>query len=362
MGDSVFFSDDGGEQWQTYGEVNDSIFINISSMVTLDNNDIILSAWGVHGGGVYKSTDGSFTWMPKNTGLSTNDVDKIIKSADSIYAGANDGVYLSVDDAESWIKLNIEPDSINVRDITKSNNGKLFAIDFDDVFRSTDNGVTWDTINNGMGASQLTSLVISNEKYLILGAESGGIYKSTNWGENWVLKKPSSIIRNLAASSTGYIMAGSELEGLLLSTDGGESWQQKNSGLPSPTFINSVYFDTEGYAYCGVHNFGIYKSTSPVVSVDEKIELQPDGFQLFQNYPNPFNPSTIIAYSIKESGYVSLIIYDVLGNKVATLVNEEKPYGIYEVEFSGEGLTSGIYFYQLKVGTLIRTKKMILLR
>ncbi len=92
-------------------------------------------------------------------------------------------------------------------------------------------------------------------------------------------------------------------------------------------------------------------------------------FSLSQNYPNPFNPSTIISYTIPQTGFVSLIVYDVLGTEVATLVNEEKPAGEYEIEFVGDGSTSGIYFYQLKVnlpnsgaGNFIQTRKMILIK
>ncbi len=85
-------------------------------------------------------------------------------------------------------------------------------------------------------------------------------------------------------------------------------------------------------------------------------------YLLDQNYPNPFNPSTSIQYAVSSWQFVSLKVYDVLGNEVVTLVNEEKPAGNYEVEFNGEGLTSGIYFYQLRAGNFIETKKMVLLR
>jgi len=92
-------------------------------------------------------------------------------------------------------------------------------------------------------------------------------------------------------------------------------------------------------------------------------------FNLEQNYPNPFNPTTIIKYDIVNSGNISLKVYDVLGNEVATLVNEEKQPGSYEVEFqsvrlgrSSQQLASGIYFYQLRAGEFVQTKKMILLR
>ena len=91
-------------------------------------------------------------------------------------------------------------------------------------------------------------------------------------------------------------------------------------------------------------------------------ELIPDNFVLFQNYPNPFNPSTNIQYAISSRQIVSLKVYDVLGNEVATLVNEEKPAGIYEVIFNASNFSSGIYFYQLRSGSFIDVKKMILLK
>jgi parallel beta-helix repeat protein len=85
-------------------------------------------------------------------------------------------------------------------------------------------------------------------------------------------------------------------------------------------------------------------------------------FSLLQNYPNPFNPSTTIKYQISEISFITLKIYDVLGNEVATIVNEEKQVGEYEIEFSGNELTSGIYFYQLRAGNYIKTKKMLILK
>jgi len=99
----------------------------------------------------------------------------------------------------------------------------------------------------------------------------------------------------------------------------------------------------------------------------------PKKFSLEQNFPNPFNPTTKIKYQIPLSppllkgeseagGFVTLKVYDVLGNEIATLVNEQKPTGTYEVVFDGTGLPSGIYFYQLKAGSFVETKKMILLK
>ncbi len=91
-------------------------------------------------------------------------------------------------------------------------------------------------------------------------------------------------------------------------------------------------------------------------------EMNVNKFSLEQNYPNPFNPSTTIKYQLADFGQVSLKVYDVLGNEIMTLVNEPKAAGSYQVELDASALTSGVYFYQLKAGNLVQTKKMILLK
>ncbi len=115
-----------------------------------------------------------------------------------------------------------------------------------------------------------------------------------------------------------------------------------------------------GYLY----GWGLQVTTATGIK-DKK--LSPNKFELAQNYPNPFNPSTKIKYSIPNVGTsrdlsVRLIIYDLLGRKVKTLVNREQRPGNYEVTFDGSKLSSGIYFYKLQAGSFIRTKKMILLK
>jgi hypothetical protein len=88
----------------------------------------------------------------------------------------------------------------------------------------------------------------------------------------------------------------------------------------------------------------------------------PKDYSLEQNYPNPFNPTTLIKYQIPESGFVSLKVYDILGNKVETLVNETESAGSYEIKFNGSDLSSGIYFYQLITSNYSATKKFMLLK
>ncbi|GBD86947.1 hypothetical protein BMS3Abin03_00872 [bacterium BMS3Abin03] len=95
--------------------------------------------------------------------------------------------------------------------------------------------------------------------------------------------------------------------------------------------------------------------------LDVEVDL-PNEFSLQQNYPNPFNPTTSIQYSVGSRQFVKLKVYDVLGNEVATLINEEKPTGEYEVKFDGKNFSSGIYYYRLQAGNYIETKEMILLK
>ncbi|MCW8816788.1 MAG: T9SS type A sorting domain-containing protein, partial [Ignavibacteriaceae bacterium] len=104
----------------------------------------------------------------------------------------------------------------------------------------------------------------------------------------------------------------------------------------------------------------IVDSVTAVENISDQVSLSK--FELYQNYPNPFNPSTIIKYSIPELKFITIKVFDVLGNEIAELVNEVKPAGEYEVEFNAKALTSGIYFYQLKVGNHLETKKMLYLK
>jgi hypothetical protein len=99
-----------------------------------------------------------------------------------------------------------------------------------------------------------------------------------------------------------------------------------------------------------------------ITDVDDNYN-QPLKFELYQNYPNPFNPSTIIKYSLMNSEFVSLKIFDILGSEVKILVNEIKPAGIHEVVFNAaNNLASGIYFYELKISGQVNSRKMVLIR
>ena len=105
----------------------------------------------------------------------------------------------------------------------------------------------------------------------------------------------------------------------------------------------------------------IHMIVSSTVGIEDNLNI-PLAFNLYQNYPNPFNPRTTIKYSIPELSKVKLTLFNLLGEEVTTLVNEEKNAGNYSVEFNAATLPSGVYFYQLKAGEFISSKKMVLMK
>jgi len=144
-----------------------------------------------------------------------------------------------------------------------------------------------------------------------------------------------------------------------------------NSITAGPNFTiagsGDVTFGTPNVYLIGefvIENGGQFRVLDSVVVGIETLDhpALPTEFALYQNHPNPFNPATKIKYSVPQSTNIIIKVYDILGNKIETLVNEEKAAGSYEVTFDGSELTSGIYFYKLQAGSFVETKKMVLLR
>jgi hypothetical protein len=145
------------------------------------------------------------------------------------------------------------------------------------------------------------------------------------------------------------------------SMDFGDTWKE----LPTPVNISlndvAFYGPEIGYAV-GDSGTILYTSNGGVTAVEGNQTNVPVSFELAQNFPNPFNPVTTIRYQLQKTGFVTLKVYDLIGREVATLVNEEKPAGRYEVKFDGTNLSSGIYFYRIRAGNFIDTKKFVLLK
>ena len=105
-----------------------------------------------------------------------------------------------------------------------------------------------------------------------------------------------------------------------------------------------------------------FSQSTVITDVKTENEYLPTGYNLSQNYPNPFNPTTTIQYSVQSPGHVSLKVFNLLGQEVETLVNENKNTGNYQVNFNASRLASGIYFLQMRAGSFVSVKKMVLLK
>lgn len=160
---------------------------------------------------------------------------------------------------------------------------------------------------------------------------------------------------------------------LYLSSDGGSTWQTIVENLPKEQLtydwtvppiatmqgvIRVVQDNQNGVPYddhCGVFTIEVSTGISQTV-------IQNLSYRLFPAYPDPFNPSTNIRYSLASSGFVTLKVYDLLGEEVKTLVNKQEPAGTYEVKFDGSNLTSGVYLYKLNAGNYSVVRKFMLLK
>ena len=150
-----------------------------------------------------------------------------------------------------------------------------------------------------------------------------------------------------------------------------ETYNAINSITAGPNFTitssGNVTFGTPNVNLMGefvIESGGLFTVVNGIVNGIETLDdyVLPTEFDLYQNYPNPFNPTTTFNYQVPEISFITLKVYDVLGNIIANIVNEEKTAGKYQVEFDGSSLASGIYFYQLQAGSFIETKKMVLMK
>jgi len=213
--------------------------------------------------------------------------------------------------------------------------------------KSTDAGLNWSEdirITNTPSASGRASIAVSSNFVHISWNEVWEIYytRSTDAGISW--ETETRITNNTSDSENSFVVTSDSAVHLI--------WQD------DPANNDDIYYKRNPTG----------NIITDVVCISNNV---PTKFVLNQNYPNPFNPSTTIRYTIplnerREMKNVMLKVYDVLGNEVATLVDEEKPAGSYEVEFQStvgsHQLASGVYYYQLRAGDYLETKKMIFLK
>jgi photosystem II stability/assembly factor-like uncharacterized protein len=246
------------------------------------------------------------------------------------------------------------------------------------IHKSTNSGTNFSTVmtmnNSGLNTTYYLNSIYFKDSftgfatgsYTSLPGNYGTIYRSTNAGDNWsggtVIGPDTGLTINavhFGDINTGYAV-GSKGK-ILKSTNAGANWFQLTSGttafLTGVCFINSM----TGYV-CGYGGLILKTTNGGITGFTPISKIIPDKFYLYQNYPNPFNPSTTIKYSVSKSLNVELIIYNILGEEVITLVNEKLTPGIYEVSWDAVDNPCGVYYYKLIAGNYSETKKMILMK
>ncbi|MBI1939423.1 MAG: T9SS type A sorting domain-containing protein [Ignavibacteriales bacterium] len=266
------------------------------------------------------------------------------------------------------------------------------------------NGTNWLSLNNGVDDNVWTLInlawvhaLATDGNQIYAGGMfdiAGGLWASNiaKWnGSSWSASGMgsggvNSSVRALAVME-GNLYAGGDFTttnpgnpSVSVSANRIAKWDGSNwSALGSGMFGNSgcsvaalaeiggdLYAAGTFYSAGGVYanNIAKYSCSSTPTSVydDQSNYSLPQNFNLSQNFPNPFNPTTTIRYNIPKAGFVKISVYDILGQQIKVLVNEEKNPGVYEVKFDGKNLASGIYFYTIRTADFYKSKKMILLK
>ncbi|MBV6478425.1 MAG: hypothetical protein HGGPFJEG_01180 [Ignavibacteria bacterium] len=306
----VFISTNNGNSWNTINGPT-----NVTTIAISGNNMFV----GTYHEGVYLSANGGALML---VGLENRNIMALAASGNNVFAGTDDyGIYLSTNSGGNWALANngITGDmDIHSFAIISSN---VFAGTEDGVFLSSDNGGSWTAVNNGLTDLYVTAIVFSGNN--IFAGTRGGVFLSTNNGGSWILK---------------------------------------NQGLSNEPDITALFI-YNNYIFAGLFNLSVWRrSISEIIGIQNISSEIPKGFGLSQNYPNPFNPTTNIKFDISKKSFVNLVIYDLLGKEVATLVNENLNAGSYQADWNAGEFPSGVYFYRLQAEDFVQTKSMVLLK
>jgi hypothetical protein len=346
----VFLSSNNGTNWIA---VNTGM--TFDSVISLSVSSTSLFA-GTYGNGAYLSTNSGTSWTAINTGLSNDTITAFAISGTNTFAGTyGNGVFLSTNNGESWSAKSTGLTNPFIRSLaiigTNIFAGTLGA----GVFLSSNNGESW--TEAGLANRVVYSFTVSDTN-LFAGTDVG-VFRSTDNGATWILGY-NDLVWSLAISDT-MLFIGTWDKGVFCSTVNSASWTAVNIGLTN-LYVRSL----------AVSGFNLFAGTTDgvwtrplsemVTSVDKFSTDLPKQFKLDQNYPNPFNPATTIPFTLSLKSFVSLIVYDLIGREVATLVSEELPAGSYLRQWSATNISTGIYFYRLQTGISAETKKLILLR
>ncbi|OGU67975.1 MAG: hypothetical protein A2499_13890 [Stygiobacter sp. RIFOXYC12_FULL_38_8] len=381
----VYRSIDNGKTWT---DIISKFLYDVYYMFNYKNEIFALTANA--GKSIYSSKDGGETWalkssIPTVTGNGailwmTSDGDKLyaVSNRKSFYASTNNGL--------TWIETIINTTAGgNMSYFAASGNTMVSTIVGTGAVVSTDGGQTWVVNNPGNPALFVTYVINFNGS--VYGITSGsGVHRFNSSTKTWesVSKGlPDALSFQISKALTAY---GNSLyvaiigfldskASIFSSSDNGANWNSiSTSGLTTlnaATSSSSLVLTAQNIFLYDYQSNGstasVYKMTNSTTSVNESSPEVPADFDLSQNYPNPFNPETTISYKVQAASNVSLKVYDILGNEVATLVDEFKQPGNYKVMFNVKtpymaSLPSGVYFYTLKAESFSETKRMLLIK
>jgi len=272
----------------------------------------------------------------------------------------NSGLYYTDDDV-NWIEATGIPagPTKNIRGIMSDDANTLIIGGTENgAGMSTDRGSSWTDANAGLSGDAMKI----NSMFAFFALTANGIYYTsltafTGW--NPVVSTGDYRACTADITTMQYYFFGKDV-----ATSANLTTSQIGSitlgGISGGAVTSAVLYGN--YIFVGTETGGVFRAQlSALTDVTERNEALKT-FSLSQNYPNPFNPSTTIEFGVPFAGNVSITVYNVLGKEVATLVNKELPAGNHAVNFDASTLTSGIYFYRLKVGNFVETKRMMLLK
>jgi len=360
--DGVFLSTNDGTDWTSVSTGLPDVNCVIRSLTVHGTNLFAVSETC----GIFLSTNDGTNWTEVGSRLAAK-VYCLTTRDTMLFAGTQDGVYLSTNYGEEWIpaKVGLPPDGTISLAVSGSN---LFAgmigIPYGGVYRSTNNGTTWTAVNIGLSDLSTNCFAIDGTK--LFAGTAIGVYLSTNAGAWWThVSDGSSIGEVYALEINGSnLFAGTERSGVFLSTNDGNSWTEINEGLygQTPRNISSLAITKENL-FAGTDQ-GVFRRplSDFVTSVEQGSSHEPPRCVLYQNTPNPFGLSTTIRFALTQFEFVTIKVYNAIGNEIETLVSQEMPPGIHETQWNATNVMNGVYLYRILSGSCMETKTLLIVR
>jgi photosystem II stability/assembly factor-like uncharacterized protein len=362
----TYRSTDEGNSWVTIG-ADSSIMIDIIFKDNLCFASFLKSGYGY----LYKSSNNGDDWEIISTAPTYLHTLFAAKNG-KLYGGRTYGgpgeLFTSSDNGINWEVVS-EFNSLWVADIQENQLGHIFVATGYGIYRSTDDGNSWHHYNSGLNHTPSFRLAVDSLGYVYVGTGLPqmlyGSIQSTIPVEltSFSAKQVEDKIHLNWQTATELNNHGFEIERKTENSEWRTKGFKEGNGTTTETQFYSFIDDNISGGKFQYRLKQIDYDGSFEFSDEIEIEVSiPIEYSLSQNFPNPFNPSTVIKYSIPEERLMILKVFNAIGEEVVSLVNEVKQPGVYEIEFNASYLSSGIYFYKLRAGDFVETKKMILLK